>query len=108
MNKDNITKSANQVPLHADWHRYETPAVVRKHGRQFLERIWMNMEGESPDAAISRIAKRFGAQVGESKDTTMTLLSFDDLEMALACAHTLREAGETLSVVAQLGVRRLP
>ena len=108
MNKDNITKSANQVPLHADWHRYETPAVVRKHGRQFLERIWMNMEGENPDAAISRIAKRFGAQVGESKDMTMTLLSFDDLERALACAHTLREAGETLYVVAQLGVRRLP
>lgn len=108
MKEDNITKSANQVPLHADWHRYETPAVVRKHGRQFLERIWMNMEGENPDAAISRIAKRFGAHVGESKDMTMTLLSFDDLDRAVACARTLREAGEALSVVAQLGVRRLP
>ena len=108
MNKDNIIKSANQVPLHTDWHRYETPAVVRKHGRQFLERIWMHMEGENPDAAISRIAKRFGAHVGESKDTTMTLLSFDDLELALACARTLREAGECPAVTAQLGVRRLP
>jgi hypothetical protein len=26
----------------------------------------------------------------------------------VACARTLREAGEALSVVAQLGVRRLP
>jgi hypothetical protein len=108
MKEDTITKSANQVPLHTDWQRYETPAVVRKHGRQYLERIWMHMEGESTDSAISRIAKRFGAHVGESKDMTMTLLSFDDLERALACARTLREAGEALSVVAQLGVRRLP
>ena len=107
MNEDNtINKSANQVPLHTDWHRYETPAVVRKHGRQFLERIWMHMEGENPDAAISRIAKRFGAHVGESEG--MTLLCFDDLDRAVACARTLREAGEALSVVAQLGVRRLP
>ena len=105
--KDNtITKSANQMPLHTDWHRYETPAVVRKHGRQFLERIWMHMEGESPDSAISRIARRFGADIGEAEG--MTLLCFDDLERALACARTLREAGEALSVVAQLGVRRLP
>ena len=106
MKEDNITKSANQVPLHTDWHRYETPAVVRKHGRQFLERIWMHMEGESPDSAISRIAKRFGAHVGESEG--MTLLCFDDLDRAMACARTLREAGEALSVIAQLGVRRLP
>ena len=106
MKEDTITKSANQVPLHTDWQRYETPAVVRKHGRQFLERIWMHMEGENPDAAISRIARRFGANIGEAEG--MTLLSFDDLERALACARTLREAGEALSVTAQLGVRRLP
>ncbi len=38
----------------------------------------------------------------------MTLLTFDDLERALACAHTLRDAEECLAVTAQLGVRRLP
>jgi hypothetical protein len=54
MKEDTITKSANQMPLHTDWHRYETPAVVRKHGRQFLERIWSNMEGHNHPSGSSR------------------------------------------------------
>jgi hypothetical protein len=41
MNDENITKSANRLPLPTYWEGYETPAVVRKHGRQFLERLWI-------------------------------------------------------------------
>ena len=76
MKDNNITKSANQVPLHPDWHRYETPAVVRKHGRQFLERMWSNMEGHSHPSGFERVIRHYGAKASESNG--ITLVSFQD------------------------------
>ena len=35
-----IDQSANRIPCHTDWHRYESPTVLRRHGRGFLERTW--------------------------------------------------------------------
>lgn len=104
MNDSNITKSANRLPLHTDWERYETPTAVRKHGRQFLERIWRQLEGERPGSGLERIARHFGARSFESEDAT--LLFFDDVEQAAACARKLLESGEALSVAAQLSVQR--
>jgi hypothetical protein len=33
-------QSRNPLPWSQDWHRYDAPAVIRKHGREFLERLW--------------------------------------------------------------------
>jgi hypothetical protein len=104
MNDSNITKSANRLPLHTDWERYETPAAVRKHGRQFLERIWRQLEGERPGSALERIARHFGARSFESEDAT--LLFFEDVDQAAACARKLLESGEVLSIAAQLSVQK--
>lgn len=106
MNENNMTKSPNRLPLHTDWERYETPAVVRKHGRQFLERLWTQMEGEVYPSGIERIARHYGARIDESEDET--LLFFDDADRAAACARQLREAGEALSISASLNVKRRP
>jgi hypothetical protein len=104
MNESNITKSANRLPLHTDWERYETPAAVRKHGRQFLERIWRQLEGERPGSDLERIARHFGARSFESEDAT--LLFFDDAEQAAACARLLRQTGDAWSIEVQLSVQR--
>lgn len=104
MNDSNITKSANRLPLHTDWERYETPAAVRKHGRQFLERIWRQLEGERSGSGLERIARHFGARSFESEGAT--LLFFEDVEQAAACARLLQETGEALSIEVQLSVQR--
>jgi hypothetical protein len=104
MHPDTLTKSPNQVPLHTDWARYETPAVVRKHGRQFLERFWAPQEGEPQAPSLKRIAESYGARIEESED--VTLLFFEDADQAAACARKLRESGEALSIAAQLRVQR--
>ncbi len=104
MNHDTLTKSPNQVPLHTDWARYETPAVVRKHGRQFLERFWAPQEGEPQALSFEQIAESYGARIEESED--VTLLFFEDADQAAACARKLRESGEALSIAAQLRVQR--
>jgi len=104
MNDSNITKSANRLPLHTDWERYETPAALRKHGRQFLERIWRQLEGERPGSGLERIAHHFGARSFESENAT--LLFFDDVEQAAACARLLRQTGDVLSIEVQLSVQR--
>jgi len=37
-------KSENRLPWCTDWHRYDTPTVFRKHGREYLERFWRENE----------------------------------------------------------------
>jgi hypothetical protein len=103
MTKETL-KSPNQLPLHTDWDRYETPAVVRKHGRQFLERIWIQSEGESASTSFEQIAQAYGARLYETDDAT--LLFFDDAEQAAACARRLRKTSNVLSIAAQLSVQR--
>lgn len=97
-------KSPNQLPLHTEWERYETPAVVRKHGRQFLDRIWDHMQGGSGSTTFERIAQAYGGRLYETEDAT--LLFFDDPEQAAACARTLRKTGAVVSIAAQLSVHR--
>jgi hypothetical protein len=52
------------------------PAVVRKHGRQFLERMWSNMDGHSHPTGFERVIRHFGAEASESGG--ITLVSFQD------------------------------
>ncbi|WP_026608612.1 hypothetical protein [Methylocaldum szegediense] len=104
MNKEPL-KSPNQLPLHTDWERYETPAVVRKHGRQFLDRMWDRIQGESGSATFERITEAHGGRLYETEDAT--LLFFDDPNEAAECARKLRETGQVLSIAAQLSVKRV-
>lgn len=30
-----IDQSSNRIPCHTDWHRYDSPTVLRRHGRVF-------------------------------------------------------------------------
>jgi hypothetical protein len=103
MNKEPL-KSPNQLPLHTGWERYETPAVVRKHGQQFLDRMWEHMQGESGSTTFEQIAHAHGARLYETEDAT--LLFFDDPEQAAACARTLRKTGVVVSMTAQLSAQR--
>lgn len=104
MNHDTLTKSPNRLPLHTDWARYETPAVVRKHGRQFLERFWAHQEGEPHALSFEQIAESYGARIEELED--VTLLFFEDADQSAACARRLRETGEAPSIAVQLRVQR--
>ena len=40
MHPQDIDQSHNPLPWSSDWHRYDTPTVLRKHGREYLERFW--------------------------------------------------------------------
>jgi len=33
-----IDQSLKRMPCHTDWRRYDSPTVLRRHGRGFLER----------------------------------------------------------------------
>lgn len=44
MNPEKFEKSHNQLPWSSDWHRYDTPAVLRKHGRNYMERFWRSRD----------------------------------------------------------------
>ena len=35
-----IEQAFNRSPCDTDWRRYDTPTVLRRHGRGFLERTW--------------------------------------------------------------------
>lgn len=44
MNHLTPDKSENRLPWCNDWRRYDTPTVLRKHGREYLERFWRDSE----------------------------------------------------------------
>ena len=49
-----LDKSPNQSPWCNPWHRYESPAVIRKHGPEFLERLWFNSQGSHKQRSINQ------------------------------------------------------
>ena len=56
-----MDKSENRLQFHNGWSRYETPAAVRKHGREFLERMWAISNGRrypDPSRPARRLADR--------------------------------------------------
>lgn len=40
MNSEMLDTSGQWLPGYTDWQRYETPTVLRRHGREYLERFW--------------------------------------------------------------------
>lgn len=83
-----MNKSPNPLPPHTEWQRYESPAVLRKHGREYLERFWAPTNVAQPRAStIDRLAQDFGASLHASDHTI--LLTFDDPEAAAICARHL-------------------
>lgn len=42
MYSQELEKSHNPFPGSSDWHRYDTPTVLRKYGRGYMERFWRN------------------------------------------------------------------
>ena len=100
-----MNKSPNLLPPHTEWQRYESPAVLRKHGREYLERLWSPATGEkSLEAAIDRLARNFGAGIYATDDTI--LLFFENPEIAVSCARQLRRFSEVGAIQVQLTVNR--
>lgn len=46
MNPELFDKSENRLPWSTDWHRYDTPTVLRRQGREYLERFWRNSDSQ--------------------------------------------------------------
>ena len=94
-----ITKSPNQLPHHEDWSRYDSPTVVRRHGREFLERTWKNSLRPRPAVAPSKAELReiVCAHGGEPITLAgLTLLFFPDVAKAIACETRLSSLGLAL------------
>jgi hypothetical protein len=69
MCSDPCSKSPNQMPWFTDWRRYDTPTVIRKHGREFLERFWRKAPVDYvPDKTVEPLATIHGGnpQHGEA------------------------------------------
>ena len=47
MTTETHDKSENLLPWCTDWHRYDTPTVLRRHGREYLERFWRERDTKS-------------------------------------------------------------
>ena len=100
-----MNKSPNLLPPHTEWQRYESPTVLRRHGREYLERLWAQSNGESAlEFALERMAKAFDAGIHASDDTI--LLFFENPEKAASCARHLRRFVEVDTIQAHLTVRR--
>lgn len=96
-------QSRNPLPWSMDWHRYDAPAVIRKHGREFLERLWRESQDETPLGQLAeRLAASYGGTLRQDGDTLV--LAFARPERAAACARRLCRAGvfETLQVELRL------
>jgi hypothetical protein len=65
MNSVNPDKSENRLPCFTDWHRYDTPTVLRKHGREYLERFWRDSESRPPQRLTPVVEHLATLQGGE-------------------------------------------
>jgi len=88
-------QSLNRIPCYTDWHRYESPTVIRRHGRGFLERIWKpGQRYQEPGLSRSELVilvESFGGVCLLIKD--QTLLLFADYHWARRCQHQLSKRG---------------
>lgn len=91
-----INQSSNRIPCHTDWHRYDSPTVFRRHGRDFLERSWKVGWAAKTTASLSKIelhnlvesyGGRYLTKVGH------LLLIFEDSHWARRCDMQLIKRG---------------
>ena len=96
----NINDQAfNRSPCHTDWRRYDTPTVLRRHGRGFLERFWkldqlnpLNQE-QYPlsKQELETLVASYGGVCSHLSD--QMLLIFDDTHRARLCEAQLVKLG---------------
>ncbi|MFA5920795.1 MAG: hypothetical protein WC856_05835 [Methylococcaceae bacterium] len=91
-----INQSPNRIPCHTDWHRYDSPTVLRRHGRGFLERSWKPGYPANSTAKLSKnelhsLVESYGGLCQTTTDHL--LLIFDDHHWARRCETQLVKLG---------------
>jgi len=91
-----IDQSLNRLPCHTDWQRYDSPTVLRRHGRGFLERLWQPQSiGPDPQSLsqpeLNSLVESFGGICLPAQDEL--LLLFGDGHWARRCQIQLRKLG---------------
>ena len=91
-----IDQSSNRLPCHTDWHRYDSPTVLRRHGRSFLERCLNpghsvhEIPVPSPTELQSLVESYGGLYLTHADQI---LLVFADYHWARRCNHQLVKRG---------------
>lgn len=91
-----IDQSFNRSPCSTDWRRYDSPTVLRRHGRDFLERTWKStLLSQEPYALSKPELEILVASYGGHTVTTIDhqLLIFDDYHWARRCEAQLIKLG---------------
>lgn len=91
-----IDQSSNRIPCHTDWHRYDSPTVIRRHGRGYLERNWSPgnsvHEVQAPSKPeLQSLVESYGGLVMPTPD--LVLLLFADYHWARRCESQLIKRG---------------
>ncbi|PPD46937.1 MAG: hypothetical protein CTY16_08335 [Methylobacter sp.] len=91
-----IDQSLNRIPCHTDWHRYDSPTVIRRHGRSFLERSWKPAWATKTPVKLSltelhTLVDSYGGHCVATVD--YQLLLFDDHHRARRCDSQLIKLG---------------
>ena len=91
-----IDQVFNRSPFHIDWRRYDSPTVLRRQGRGFLERTWKPDPLNQEQYALSKpeletLIESYGGHCLPSAD--QTLLIFADYHWARRCQNLLSERG---------------
>ena len=91
-----IDQSLNRLPCHTDWRRYDSPTVLRRHGRSFLERSWKPGWPVTHAVTLSAIelhnlVESYGGHCVTTVD--YQLLIFDDAQWARRCDNQLIKLG---------------
>jgi len=102
-----LIKSSNQEPFHNPWSRYDSPAVSRKYGREYLERLFVNMEkttfAPEPDLQCEADLASARSLVPDGS----TLVVFNENASIADCAKHLHKLTETICEKSQLSVEIL-
>jgi hypothetical protein len=91
-----IDQAFNRSPCHTDWRRYDTPTILRRQGRGFLERTWKSDPLSQEHYALSKpeletLAASYGGNYLPSAD--QTVLIFADYHWARRCQNLLGKRG---------------
>jgi hypothetical protein len=87
-----IDQSSNRIPCHTDWHRYDSPTVLRRHGRGFLERSWKpGYSATLSKTELNSLVESYGGHCLTTADHQ--LLIFDDHHWARRCDNQLVKLG---------------
>ncbi len=91
-----IDQSFNRSPCSTDWRRYDSPTVLRRHGRDFLERTWKSGQFSQEQHALSKLEletlmKSYGGRCLSDPDRILWV--FADDRWARRCQLQLIKRG---------------